>query len=144
MIFAVETAVAASPEAAFDAMADARNETRWNSQVSRAELLSDEPVRAGSRFETVNRGQTYLATITTYDRPARLVFDVTGKALDIGAEFDFAPAGDRTRVSARLDFRPKGVVRAMFALMTPAVRRDLPTQLDSFRAMCESGAAAPR
>jgi hypothetical protein len=42
--FSVETDIASSPAAAFAKMADVRNETRWNSRVSRAELVSGEPM----------------------------------------------------------------------------------------------------
>ena len=99
-IFEVSSFIKASPEAAFDLMADARNEPQWNSQVSRSELLSSEPIAEGSRFETVNRGQTYEATITTFDRPSRLTFEVTGKGMDITATFAFT-AGSRTSRGSR-------------------------------------------
>src|SRR3954447_14994332 len=93
MHFVVEKDIAVPPERAFDAMADARNEPRWNSQVSSSELVGDGPVGPGSRFRTANRRQPYDATITTYERPGRLVFEVTGRVMDITASFSFAPAG---------------------------------------------------
>jgi len=49
--------VACPAEQAFDLMADARNEVRWNLRVSRSELVSGDLIGAGSRFLTVNRGQ---------------------------------------------------------------------------------------
>ena len=42
-----------------------RNEPQWNSQVSNAELRSDEPIELGSRFSIVNGGKPYDVTITT-------------------------------------------------------------------------------
>lgn len=65
----VNQQIACAPEVAFDLMADVRHEPEWNSQVSRAELTSGEPIAAGSRFVIVNRGEAFDATISTYDRP---------------------------------------------------------------------------
>ena len=124
-------------ETAFDLMADARNESTWNSQVSRSELLSGEPVGSGSRFLVVNRGQEYTGTISAYERPTRLVFEVTGKPMDITGSFTFGADGDGTALDAEFDFRPKGAMKLLFPLMTPMVRRDLPRQLASFGAFCE-------
>ena len=108
-VFEVDSTIKSSAAAAFDGMADARNEPKWNTQVSRSTLLSDEPVGDGSRFETVNRGQTYKATITTYERPERLAFTVAGKSIDITATFAFSETDGSTRNHATFDFRPKGV-----------------------------------
>lgn len=118
-------------------MADARNEPQWNSRVPRSELISGEPIGMGSRFLTVNRGQEYNAEITVYERPQRLVYDVTGKGMDITAEFQFSSDGAGTRMEERLDFRPKGAMRIMFALLAPAVRRDVQKQSARFKVFCE-------
>ena len=66
-----EQQIACKAEVAFDLMADARNEPEWNSQVSRTELKSGEPITAGSQFVIVNRGEPFDATIATYDPPGR-------------------------------------------------------------------------
>jgi hypothetical protein len=139
MPFHTEQHVHCSPEHAFDLMADARNETAWNSQVSRSELLSGEPVALGSRFLTVNRGQEYQATISTYARPNRLAFEVTGSRMDITASFDLHEHQGTTHLHGAFDFRPKGAMRLFFPLMAPLVRRDLQQQSARFKALCERG-----
>ena len=73
MRVAATTRIACAPEGVFDTLADLRNETQWNARVSSAELRSDEPIGLGSRFGIVNGGASYDVTITTYDRPSRLV-----------------------------------------------------------------------
>ena len=52
MIVDVEVPIARPRTEVFDLMADARNETVWNSQVASSELVSDEPIGLGSRFVT--------------------------------------------------------------------------------------------
>jgi hypothetical protein len=122
---------------AFDLMADGRNEAAWNSHVSRSELLSEEPVGPGSPFLVVNRGQQLTGALSEYDRPRRVVFDVTSKQLDLTGSFTFRAQDDRTVLDAEFDFRPKGAMKLFFPLVAPLVRRDLPRQLASFAAFCE-------
>jgi len=138
-MFDVSRALATSSEVAFDAMADARNEVRWNSKVTRSDLVSGEPVQQGSRFQTVNRGQTYDATITEYQRPSRLTFEVTGKQMDITTTFTFSADGQGTLLRGEFDFRPKGLLRVMFPVMRPMIRGDLPNQMESFSTFCNKG-----
>ena len=77
--FATRTEIACPAEQVFDMVADLRNETRWSSRVSSAELRTGEPIERGSRFSIVNGGTPYEVTITTYDRPSRLVVEASGR-----------------------------------------------------------------
>ena len=137
MPFTVESEIARPPEEVFDRMADARNETSWNSQVSRSELLSGEPIGSGSRFVTVNRGKEYAATIATYERPSALAFDVSGGGMDITATFRLRPSATGTLLTAEWDMRPKGARRLVFAAMRPVIQRDVDRRSASFKAFCE-------
>jgi uncharacterized protein YndB with AHSA1/START domain len=142
MDVAVEQRVRAPVERVFDAMADARNETEWNSQVTRSDLVGDGPIGRGSRFESVNRGQTYLATITRYDRPGDLEFSVTGRQMDIVASFTFRAEGEGSVVTGTFDFRPRGVMRVLLPLLAGSIRRDMPRQLASFARVVEGSTAS--
>lgn len=137
MELSVEQDIAAPPEVVFDVMADARREVEWNSQVSRAELVGGEPIGEGTRFRTINRGQEYHATIATHDRPRRLVYEVTGRGMDITATFEFTAAGAGTRFDGRFDMRPKGPLKLAFPLMRRLVQRDLNAQSASLKALAE-------
>src|SRR4051794_15762152 len=132
MHFVVEKDIAVPPEHAFDTMADARNEPRWNSQVASSELVGDGPIGAGSRFRTVNRRRRYDATITTYERPDRLAFEVTGRVMDITASFSFGAGGERTLYRGEFDMRPKGSLKLFFGLIRGTVSKDLDKQSESF------------
>ena len=136
MEFTLERHLRCAPEHAFDLMADARNETKWNSQVSRSELRSEEPVGPGSQFLIVNRGQEYDATLATYERPSRLGFQIHGQ-MEMAIAYSFAPDEDGTRYRAVYDFRPTGATKLLAALLTPVIRRSLNKETDSFKALCE-------
>lgn len=127
------------PDVAFDAMADARNEVRWNSKVTRSDLVGDQPIGKGSHFQTVNRGQVYDATITEYERPTRISFEVTGKQMDITTAFTFKASPQGTLLQGDFDFHPKGFLKVVFPLMRPMIRSDLPRQMGSFADFCKKG-----
>jgi Polyketide cyclase / dehydrase and lipid transport len=141
MIVNVQVRIEAPIGRVFDLMADARNEPSWNSRVSTSELVSGEPIGEGTEFTTVNRGQTYVATLTEYDRPRHLGYDVSGKPLSIHGSLDFAEEGEVTTMTGVFDFTPHGPMRLMLPLMSGAVRRDLPRQMASFKEFCEADAA---
>ena len=130
------TGIACPPEQVFDMVADLRNETRWNRRVSSAELRSAEPIELGSRFAIVNGGTAYDVTITTYDRPSRLVFEASGKP-DLTIECTLTPAGEGTELTSDFDFRPRGALRVLFPLLAPLIRRDVPKQYASLKTLCE-------
>jgi uncharacterized protein YndB with AHSA1/START domain len=130
------TRIACPPEQVFDTLADLRNETRWNSRVSTAELRSTESIGPGSRFAIVNGGTPYDVTITTYDRPSRLVLEATGKP-DLTIAYTFTPTGEGTQLESEFDFRPKGALRLLFPLLAPVIRRDVPKQYASLSALCD-------
>jgi hypothetical protein len=131
------TTVECPPETAFDRMADARNEPQWNSRVSSAELRSTEPISLGTEFTIVNGGTSYDVTITTYDRPNRLVFDGVGNP-DVTIAYTFTSNGQGTKMASTLDFRPNGISKLLFAVLAPVIRRSVRKQFASFKALCEA------
>jgi len=130
------TGIACPPEQVFDVLADLRNETQWNSRVSSAELRSAEPIELGSRFAIINGGTRYDVTITTYDRPSRLVFEASGNP-DLTIAYSFTPTGEGTDLESDLDFRPRGVLKVLLLLLAPVIRRDVPKQYASLKSLCE-------
>lgn len=133
---AATTRIACAPEQVFDVLADLRRETEWNSRVSRAELLSGEPIGVGSRFAIVNGGTSYDVTLEMCDRPSRLVFEARGKP-DLTITYALAPTADGTELESELDFRPTGALKALFVVLAPVIRRDVPKQYASLKALCE-------
>jgi len=125
---AATTRIACAPEGVFDTLADLRNETQWNSR--------DEPIGLGSRFGIVNGGASYDVTITTFDRPSRLVLEASGKP-DLTITYTLTPASDGTELNSELDFRPTGPRKLLFSLLAPVIRRDVPKQYRSLKALCE-------
>src|SRR5262249_20247444 len=76
------------------------------------------PSAMGTEFVTVNRGKEYRSVLSTYERPSRLVFDVTGM-MDITASFTTTAEGEGTHLRSEFDFRPRGAMKAFFPVMKP-------------------------
>ena len=136
MRIAATARIACPPEQVFDTLADLRNDKQWNSRVTTAELRSAEPIALGSRFAIVNGGTAYDVTITTYDRPTRLVFEASGNP-DLTIAYTFSPNSDGTELESDLDFRPRGALKILFSLLAPVIRRDVPKQYASLKELCE-------
>ena len=130
------THIDAPPESVFDTLADIRNDPQWNSRVRSAELRSSEPIGAGSRFAMVNGGVSYEVTITTHERPSRLVLEARGKP-DLTIAYTLSPADGGTDLHSDFDFRPAGAQRILFAIVGPLIRREVPKQFASLKAYCE-------
>ena len=130
------TRIACPPEKVFGMLADVRNDTQWNSRVSSVELLSAEPIGPGSHFAMVNGGTAYDVTITTYEPPSRLVLEASGKP-DLTIAYAFTPTAEGTELESDFDFRPSGALKVLFPLLAPVIRRDVPRQHASLKALCE-------
>ena len=136
MQVAAHLQIACAPGVAFELMADARREPEWNSEVSRAELRSGEPVEAGSQFEIVNRGEAYDVTVATYERPAALAFRATG-SIELVIRHGFEAREGGTQMTSTYDFRPRLALKVVFSLMKPMSARSVRKQLASFKVLCE-------
>ena len=130
------TLIACPPEKVFDTLADLRNDAQWNSRVSRAELRSPEPIGLKSRFAIVNGGTPYDVTITSYDRPSRLVLEASGKP-DLTIAYALTQKGDETELESDFDFRASGALKVLLPLLAPVIRRDVPKQFASLKVFCE-------
>jgi uncharacterized protein YndB with AHSA1/START domain len=130
------TRIACPPEKVFDTLADLRNDTQWNSRVSRAELRSPEPIGLGSQFAVVNGGTAYDVTITDYERPSRLVFEASGRPV-LTIACTLTPTDEGTELESDFDFRPTGGLKVLFPLLAPVIRRDVPKQYAALKALCE-------
>ncbi len=142
MTFSEEMQISCPPTVAFDLISDVRNETRWNGSVRSAELLTSEPVDRGSTLRTDHGrplGQIE-STIAVFDRPARLEYDATSAAMDLGITFTFTKTPDGTTIVGEFAPRPKGVMRLLFPLLRPTIRRDMATHFARFVALCEAEA----
>jgi hypothetical protein len=123
---------------AFDLMADARNETRWNSGVSEVELKSGEPISVGTQFTVVDKRGQHDAKITAHNRPEELSFVVHGAKMDIDIDYVLTEANGVTTMTGRFNAKGKGLMRFLLPLLVPLIRRDLAKEHAHFVRLCET------
>ena len=111
---------------AFAFIADVRNDPRWHTDVLRASLAEGEVVGAGSVFEIQTKPVMGISggtvTISVYDPPSRIVFDVRMEKLTPTTTFTIVPDGDGCRVTRRIEIEPQGLMRVMAPFMGGRLR----------------------
>ena len=75
-------------------------------------------------------------TITTYDRPSRLVLEASGKP-DLTIAYTLTPTAMRTELESDFAFHARGALKVLFPLLAPVIRRDVLKQYASLKALCE-------
>jgi hypothetical protein len=123
---------------AFDMMADARNETRWNSGVTEVELRSGEPIGEGTRFNVADKRGRHDVTITAYNRPENLSFVVKDAKMDVDIDYALSEVDGTTTMTGRFNAKGKGVMRFLLPLLVPLIRRDLAKEHVHFVRLCEN------
>ena len=124
--------VAATPEAAFDFVADFSRAQEWDPGIPSARRLDEGEIGRGSRFELVSRfgstEQTIVYELTEYDRPNRVTLVGDGKNFHGTDTISFAPAdGGGTRVTYVADLGLKGLA----SLAVPFLRGRLDEMSDA-------------
>jgi uncharacterized membrane protein len=114
-------------EEVFDFVADERNEPRYNPKMRRAELISDGPIAAGTRFraETTSMGRTVQMVIefTGFERPRRIQETVHMSSMDLQGAVTFDPVPEATRMRWSWDVQPRGILKLMRPLVARMGRR---------------------
>lgn len=105
----------------FDTVADERNEPRYNPRIVRAEMLTDEPVRAGSRFVAEPRGMGARGRMTLeiveHERPHRLHNVIRSSYLHVDGTLAFTESGGATRLRWDWAMRLVGPLRILTPLL---------------------------
>ena len=123
---------------AFDLMADARNEIRWNSGVSEVELQSDEPIGQGTKFSVADKRGRHIVTITAYNRPESLSFVVKDAKMDVDIGYALSEVDGIMTMTGRFNAKGKGLMRFLLPLLVPLIRRDLAKEHAHFVRLCEN------
>ena len=140
--------IARDVSAVFDFVADERNEPRYNPRLKRVELLSPEPIGAGTRYraETTSGRRTVPMTIevTDYERPRRLGSRTHLAAMDITGvlTFDAVPGGTRMRWAWTVE--PHGLLRVAKPIVIRFGRRQERAIWRSLKRFLEAGRDAAR
>ncbi len=129
--------VSRSATTAFDLMADARNEVRWNTGVSSVQLETSGPIGEGSRFLVVDKRGQHEATITSFDRPNRITFVSRDAQMDVDIELVFTEVDGVTTITGTFDAETRGLMKLLFPFLKPLIRRQIAKEHVNFARLCE-------
>lgn len=106
-------------ETAFDFIANAMNETKWNPELKSIEKLTPGPIGAGTTFRgAYNQIGVLDFSITDYRRPEAVSFEGGNKKLDIYAGFIFHPVpGSCCEMEVTFSIEPKGFMKIIAPLL---------------------------
>jgi carbon monoxide dehydrogenase subunit G len=126
------------PERAFAFLADLANLPRWQSGVTRAELLTDGPIAVGStaRVATQVMGQDIQADlrVTELDPPRRLVLATEVAGMKVDAILTLEPRDGGSRATFGMDVAGGGLFGgAMEGMVAGAAEGELDTSLTRLR-----------
>ncbi|MFC2177329.1 hypothetical protein ACFLRH_02810, partial [Actinomycetota bacterium] len=103
-------------------------------------LLTDEPVGDGSQFIVEDRRGEHEVTITLFNRPGRVEFDLTSKGMDVAIKYTFAEMDGTTTAVGSFDAQPKGFMKVLLPMLMPMIKRDIAKQHVQFKKLCETQA----
>jgi uncharacterized protein YndB with AHSA1/START domain len=114
---AVSESVTRAPEDVFVFIADVRNDPRWHTDVLEARLIDGAPVGKHARFEIRTKPFMGISggtvTVTHFDPPTRIVFDVSMEKMRPTTTFTIVADGGGTRVTRQVVMEPFGLLRLM-------------------------------
>ena len=114
-------------EEVFDYLARFSSVAEWDASVVSAEMLTPEPVEAGSEFKVVvrsfGRQLPFVYCISTFDRPHVLTLVADTGRLRSEDTITIAPDGDGSMVVYDACLTAKGVARVANPLLAISLRR---------------------
>jgi uncharacterized protein YndB with AHSA1/START domain len=135
--------IRATPEAVFDAIADADSWPEWFPGMRRCTWLTPPPHQIGSQRRIVVGPLRVDERFVVWDRPRRWGFTFTGSNLPLasaGVEVvDLDPVGDATKVTYTMALQPPRLLTPGVRLSVPVMERTLAAGLKGLEAYLEVG-----
>jgi uncharacterized protein YndB with AHSA1/START domain len=123
--------IARPTEEVFDYLSDLRNEREWNPKMKSVELLTEGPIRVGSRYQARWAGSpNNMVEYLRFDRPHEWASTGTSTQMTINFRARVSPRAAGSHLAVRMELVPHGVNR----LLLPILRRLMQRQeLDNMR-----------
>jgi carbon monoxide dehydrogenase subunit G len=119
--------LARSAAEVFAFIADVRNDPRWHTDILEARLTEGSGVDKSSIFEIKTKPfmgvSSGTVTVSEYDPPNGIVFDVHMGTLEATTTFEVVPDGQGCLVTRRIDMEPQGLMRVMAPFMGGMMRK---------------------
>ena len=117
--------IALPPMQVFDYLSDLRNEKQWNPKMRSVQLLTGEPIGAGSKYQARWAGSPdTIVEYTLFDRPDQWASVADSKMMTLRFSASVTPRDVGSRLTVRMEMVPHGPMR----LVQPLLRRWMQSQ----------------
>lgn len=141
-----ETSIDRPPAEVFAFIADVDNLTRWQSGTVEAALLSEPPLRLGSRFrQVVKAGPWKLQSsgvVTEYSPSEVFAVEAMSGPLDYACSIRLKAAGGGTRVTMRAVAHANGFWRFLEPLFAGDLKKEARSELKTLRNVLQTAPVA--
>ena len=133
-------------EHAFDYVAEPRNMPAWNRNFVANKGLPEGPIAVGASWTQVSKigGRTVECRrrVLKYERPQRIVWEMTGLGGKMVLAFELQPQGSGTKATYTADYTLPGSLLGRFAgkLLKSHARRDTARNIAKLKAILQKGA----
>jgi len=127
-------------ETAFDFVADATNETKWNPELKSIEKITPGPVGLGTTFRG-DYGQIGKLdfSIIEYRRPSVVNFKGGNRKLDLMADFAFRDAGSGCEMDVMVTIEPKGFMKIIGPILQGQMEKGMKVREEALHKALERG-----
>lgn len=126
------------PEEVFDALSDARNESRWLPGAHDVELVTPGVIAKGTRFRgRYDRAGWVGLELVEFDRPSRVTFRARSRIVDFDDAVRLNDVNGGTLLEATMTAQPKGVMRLFAFAMRRVMAKQFTANWGHFRAYLE-------
>lgn len=125
----------------FAFVVDARNLSAWQSGLIQNEMLTEGPLRVGTRFREVRRTgprqSEIQAEVTTFEPNKRFATRTLTKP-QVTVSYSFEPEGGGTRLNYKFVMLTGGVLRLLEPLIARSIRNDTDSDFEKLKRIVES------
>jgi hypothetical protein len=127
-----------SAETAFDFIADATNETKWNPELKAIEKITHGPVGNGTTFrgDYGAIGELELSIIE-YERPISVNFRGSNRKIDMRADFSFREANGGCEIEVTITIEPKGFMKVIGPMLQSMMEKGIKVREEALRKALE-------
>jgi len=127
-------------EEVFAYVGDLRHSAEWQAGLSEVRKVTEGPLRIGTRFAVVRkllgRRLELISEFVRYEPNTRFTFRFSGSMPGEGSYF-FESTPDGTRVTWRVEMRPRGFSRLAEPLVATSLRRQMAANLPVLKELLE-------
>ena len=122
---------------------DPANDAVWVSGITEARMLTEPPVRKGTRVERIasflGKGIEYVLEVDEHDPSGLLLMRSVKGPFPMRVTYAFDGSGETTRASIRIQGDASGFYRLAAPLLSRAVKRSITKDLRNLKGIMESG-----